>query len=162
MSLLVHLTATTNVPRILRAGIRVTRATAQRSRGVYAMPVTRNFFVSHQWLRELKSSGVRSISAVYFRVPDTEPVLFGHYARPHFACVASEAAGAIASAPHPEGFELLVPRRIEASEIHRVRSVPQVLGWRYFPGAHGSKPCGCPGCLPKGTIKGKAIRARYE
>src|SRR4029079_1534180 len=113
-----------------------TRASAHQPAGVYAMPVTRSFYVSHQWLRELKRSGTRSISAVYFRVPDDEPVLFGHYARPHCASTASQAAGSVASAPQPEGFELLVPRRIEASAIHRVRALPQVLGWRYSPDSH--------------------------
>lgn len=140
----------------------MSRGSAHRSAGVFAMPVTRSFYVSHQWLRELKRSGARSISAVTFRVPDDEPVLFGHYARPHVATAASEAAGAVSRAPDPEGFEILVPRRIEASEIHRVRDLPQVLGWRYQPGAHGMKPCGCPACLPKGTIKSRAIRKRYE
>jgi len=162
VSLLVHLTPATNVRRILRSGIRMTRGGASRPAGVFAMPVTRNFYVSHQWLRELKRSGARSISAVYFRVPDTEPILLGHYGRARVAMPASEAAAAISAASNAEGFELLVPRRIAAGEIHRVRELPQVLGWRYFPGAHGTKPCGCPACLPKGEMKSRAIRERYE
>jgi len=60
-----------------------------------------------------------------------------------------------------DGFEVLIPRRIEPKEIRRVASLPQVTGWRYHPGAKGTKPCGCPFCT-KGDIKSKRIRDAYD
>ena len=51
--------------------------------GVFAVPVTRNFFVSHQWLRELRRASSGPIAAVYFRVPDEERVWVGHYRHVH-------------------------------------------------------------------------------
>ena len=162
MPVLVHLAPEPLVARILKNGIRRSGAQGPVPGGVYAMPVGPSFFASHQWLRELKRSGQRTISAVYFRVADGEPVWLGHFGRGHALVTAAEAAGHVAAADSAEGFEVVVPRRIEASEILRVKAVPQVVGWRYFPGAHGSKPCGCPGCLKKGEIRSKAIRRRYE
>ncbi len=126
------------------------------------MPVSRRFHASHQWLRELKRSGARSISAVYFRVPDEEPVWFGRFGREHAGLTASEAAGRFEVLDAPEGYEILLPRRVEPREIVRARELPQVIGWRYYPGAHGARPCGCPGCLGKGEIRSRAIRERYE
>jgi hypothetical protein len=40
--------------------------------------------------------------------------------------------------------------------------VPQKIGWRYQPHAHGKRPCGCPACLPRGSIKSRAIREKYD
>jgi hypothetical protein len=51
---------------------------------------------------------------------------------------------------------------IPASVIARIRHLPQKIGWRYQPHAHGKRPCGCPACLPRGSIKSKKIRERYE
>src|SRR6185295_6618217 len=119
-------------------------------------------YVSHQWLRELKRRGQRTISAVYFRIPDEQPVNVGHYGTTHRALSASQATAIIMQAERPEGYEIIIPRRIEASEIFRVRSIPQVLGWRYRPGAHGTKPCGCPVCIPRGEIRSRKLRERYR
>ena len=69
------------------------------------------------------------------------------------------AAGEIHRAKAPEGWEVLVPRRIAAREIHRVRRLPQVLGWRYWPEAHGRPPCTCDWCQ-RGQFGGRKIRAR--
>ena len=47
----------------------------------------------------------------------------------------------VAAAPAVrEGWEVIIPRRIAAKEIQRVRSLPQVIGWRFFPGAKGKRP----------------------
>src|SRR5512140_1452428 len=162
MPVFVHLAPSPLIARIIRNGIRRSTARKPLPAGVFAMPVSRDFYASHQWLRELKRSGQRSISAVYFRLPDDEPVWLGHFGRGHTRMSASEAAGYITAAPSPEGFQVLVPRRVEASEILRTKPLPQVVGWRFFPGAHGRPPCGCPGCLGKGEIKSRAIRRRYE
>ena len=58
MPLLVHIASEKDIGSIRRAGIRI----GQGRNGLYAMPVLRNFMVSHQWLRELKRT-VRARSA---------------------------------------------------------------------------------------------------
>src|SRR5262249_1996251 len=47
-----------------------------------------------------------------------------------------------------------------AKEIHRVRALPQVLGWRYFPGAHAKPPrCTCMYCT-RGQYGAARLRER--
>jgi len=46
------------------------------------------------------------IVAVYFRIPDSEPVLAGHYGKPHMTLPASQAARVIAEADTPLGYEV--------------------------------------------------------
>ena len=158
MPLLVHLADEKDMGSIRRAGIRI----AKFRDGVYAMPVLRNYVASHQWLRELKRRGPRTLCAVHFRIPDGEPVMMGHYGKEHVRVAAAVAAGAIMHAEDPLGMELIVPRAIGPKEIHAIRSVPQVLGWRYFPGAHARTPCGCPYCQGRGGIKTRKLREAFE
>lgn len=160
MPLFVHLAPEASLSRILANGIRRSKARGSLPSGVYAMPVTPSHYASHQWLRELKSSGHRTIVGVYFRVLDEEPVWFGHFGYSHVLRTASEAAGLVYAASDPLGFEVLVPRRIPPSEIVRSRELPQVIGWRYYPNAHGRPPCGCPSCLAPGQIKSRELRKR--
>jgi hypothetical protein len=185
MPVFVHLTSHRNVPSIRRGGISL-RKRRLRPRGVYAMPVTRSFYVSHQWLRELRRQGGGTIVAVYFRVPDDEPVEVGHYNSLHLEMTAAQAAAlmleAEARAPSaareddaqskavgrgrrlpssPEGYEVIVPRRIEPSEIIRVKALPQVVGWRYMPGANGSRPCACL-CCERGQYGIRKLLRRVE
>jgi hypothetical protein len=51
-------------------GISRIRKQANRPHGIFAMPVTRNSYVSHQWLRVLKRLSGSTIIGVYFRIPD--------------------------------------------------------------------------------------------
>ena len=60
MPLFVHLTPEKQAKRIRRAGIR-------GCPGVYCLPVGPDYYVSHQWLRELKRRGQRTIVGVYFQ-----------------------------------------------------------------------------------------------
>ena len=70
MAMFVHLTTESRVPRIRRNGsARWREASGTSPEGIYAMPVTRNFYASHQWLRELKRRNQGPIAGVYFRVP---------------------------------------------------------------------------------------------
>ncbi|MCA8986632.1 MAG: hypothetical protein KDA78_03270 [Planctomycetaceae bacterium] len=165
MALLVHLAAEKEIESIRRAGIKPRRLKQPLNEGydriVFAMPVTDNFHVSHQWLRELKRGGQRTIVGVYFRIPDDQIVMVGHYNQNHQLLTAVEAIGVIFNAEQPEGFEIIVPRKIQPSEIHKIISLPQVIGWRYYPDAKGNKPCGCPFCT-KGDINSKRIRVAYE
>ena len=92
MAMFVHLTPESGVPLIRRNGIRrLRRAVGNFPGGVFAVPVTRNFYVSHQWLRELKRRNQGAIVGVYFRVPDEERVWVGHYNQHHRWMSAAEA-----------------------------------------------------------------------
>ncbi len=162
MALFVHLAPESLAATIRRAGIKPHRYRTWPARGVYATPITRNFFISHQWLRELKRRGQRTIVGVYFRIPDNELVLVGHYRELHQPFTASQAARIVMQSDNAEGYEVIVPRKIERREIHRIRSLPHVVGWRYCPQSHGKKPCGCPVCQPRGTIKSRRLREAYE
>lgn len=99
---------------------------------------------------------------VYFRVPDREPVVVGHYNQAHAPMTAAQAAALVSRLPDSRGYELFIPRKIQADEIHMFRAVPQVVGWRYFPDAHGLRVCGCPVCVPRGSIRSRALREAYE
>ncbi len=170
MTVFVHLTSERNIASIRRNGIGL-RKRRFRPRGVYALPVTRNFYVAHQWLRELKRSSGGTIVGVYFRVPDDEAVEVGHYNSLHVTMTAPAAVALLMAAEQrdpiaeqmrdkkskavqrgrrlpssPEGYEVIIPRKIERSEIIRVKSLPQVVGWRYYPRANGQPPCACLCC----------------
>lgn len=161
VALFIHLTPEKNADRIRRSGIRCRRSSSPAGRVVFAVPVTRNYFISHQWLRELKRAGQRTFVAVHFRIPDEEPVLVGHYGGDHVLMTAAEAVERITSSIGAEGYEVLIGRRIESNEIHAIRSLRQVLGWRYEPSAHGKHPCGCSYCQ-RGQVGARKLRAKYE
>lgn len=186
MPIFVHLTSQRNLASIRRSGI------GRRSKyvgfeGVYAMPVTRNFYVAHQWLRELRRWRNGTVVGVYFRLPDDEPVTIGHYNSAHVSMTAAEAVRLMMSVEHrdpvaerkqdglvdelpddavlpssPEGFEVIVPRRIKRSEIIRIKRLPQVVGWRYEPGAHGKPPCTCLCCGGRGQYGVQRLLRRVE
>jgi hypothetical protein len=158
----VHLADEKDKSSISRAGIRLPRARKGLPRGVYAMPVMRNYYISHQWLRELKRSGQRTLVAIHFRIPDDQIVLVGHYNADHLTVTAAQAVGIVMRAKSSEGYEVIVPRAIDPDEVHAIRNVRQVTGWRYFPGAHGKRPCGCPVCQPRGAIRSQKLREKYE
>lgn len=157
MAMFVHLAPEKRSKAILRSGLHL-----PRGRGIYAMPVTRNYTVSHPWLRELKRSGQRTFVAVHFRVPDDQLVQVGRYGRARMTFTAAEAVAVILCAGDAQGYEVVVPRAIRPREIHAVRTLRQVVGWRYFPGSHGKRPCGCPVCQPPGTIRSRKLRERCE
>jgi len=157
----VHLTNESCIARILRSGIACVRKGVGKSpEGVYAVPVTRNFYASHQWLRELRRSNRGPVAGVYFRVPDSEHVWLGHYGQAHRLLTAAEAAAHFTKADDPMGWEVVVPRRIEADEIHKTRRLRQVIGWRFFPKAKGKPPfCTCKFCT-RGEYGSAKLRRR--
>jgi hypothetical protein len=161
MAMLVHLAPESRVAQIRRNGIaRLREAAGSRPRGVFAVPVTRNFYASHQWLRELKRRNSGPIAGVYFRIPDEQPVWVGHYGRAQRWLSAAQAVAQFSAADDPFGWEVVIPRRIEATEIHRTRSLPQVLGWRFFPKAKGKPPfCTCRFCT-RGDYGSAKLRKR--
>jgi hypothetical protein len=107
MPLFVHLTAESRIPRIRRNGIaRLRKAVGRSHEGVYAVPVTRNFYASHQWLRESKRRNQGPIAGVYFRVPDEQLVWVGHYGQAHRFVIAAEAIAQFMKADDPFGWEV--------------------------------------------------------
>ena len=63
--------------------------------------------------------------------------------KPH----AAEAVAEFTAAEDPQGWEVVIPRRVEAGELHRVRHLPQVVGWRFFPESKGMPVfCTCRFC----------------
>ena len=160
MPLFVHLAPESSVARIRRGGIsRLRKSHADFPGGVFAVPVTRNFYLSHQWLRELKRRGAGPIAAVYFRIGDDEQVWVGYYNQAHRWMTAAQAAAEFMANDNREGWEVIIPRRIQANEIHRVRKLRQIFGWRYYPGAHGRRPCPCSYCT-RGSYGAASIRRR--
>ena len=128
------------------------------------MPSLPDHFASHQWLRELKRRGQRTVVAVDFRLPSDEPVWVGRYRRPqHREMPLGRAIGMLMREVDARGFEVVVPRPIRPDEILRVRTPSQVLGWRYPPTPTDAEPtCACRVCLPKGTIKSRRLRQRLD
>ncbi|GAA3128221.1 hypothetical protein GCM10010466_18680 [Planomonospora alba] len=119
-------------------------------------PIVPPYQITHQWTRELRRFGRRTVVAVDFRIPDDEPVHAGHYGRGHVRVSSAEAAALILEHDDPRGYEVFVPRAIAAGEIRRIRPVNQVTGWRYRPDAHGTPPC--PLCVDRGEYGGAKIR----
>lgn len=158
---LTHLAPEKFADKIRRNGISVASRNGWKRPGVYAMPILPDFFASHQWLRELRRRGQRSFVAIDFVIPDDEVVLVGHYSTPHVELPVADAVDVIRQAESALGFEIVVKRRVESSEIARMRHVPQVVGWRYFPGAHGRVPCGCPVCVG-GRYGDRKLKDRFE
>jgi hypothetical protein len=73
---------------------------------------------------------------------------------------AGEAAAILFEADAALGYEVIIPRGIAPGEIHRVRRLSQLVGWRYFPGAHGKAPCACESCIQRGSYGARRIRDR--
>lgn len=158
MPTLVHITDEKNSARIKRSGI----VLGKLRRVIFFMPVVQDHFIAHQWLRELRRNGARVLVGVYFRLPSEEVVWAGRYNTPHRQMSLGQAIRELNTLPDPLGFEIFVDRKIEASGITKIRHLPQKIGWRYEPHAHGKRPCGCPACLPKGSLKSRRIREKYD
>lgn len=161
MPIFVHLTPESRAALIRRNGIgRLRRPYGSQPGGIFAMPVTRNFYVSHQWLRELRRWRRGPMVGVYFRIPDDQAVWVGHYGQAHREMTAAIATATFSGSENREGWEVIIPRRIAAKEIHRIRALPQVVGWRFFPAAKGKPPrCTCKSCT-RGEYGAARLRAR--
>jgi len=141
----VQLASESRVGLIRRNGIsRLRKASVDRLAGVFAVPSNASSTSRTGGFRELKRRGQGAIFGVYVRLRDDEPVWVGHYGQSHRRMTTAEAVAEFLGAESREGWEVIIPRRIAANEIHRVRSLPQVVGWRYDPGARGKSPyCTC-------------------
>lgn len=162
MATFVHIAPAKSINSIKRAGIKTSKGGEGYPDGVFAQAVTPNFFISHQWLRELKRNGYRVFYGVYFSISDDETVWVGHYNQQPITTTASEAIGIVQNNDNSLGYQVYIPRKIEKKEILKIRYLPQNIGWRYYPEAHRKKPCGCPVCLRRGEIKSQRIREKWE
>lgn len=84
------------------------------------MPVTSNFFVTHQWLRELKRRGFRTAVGVYFRVGDGERVWVGRYNGPKRSVTAAHAHRLLRES-NELGFQAILTTSIPAGAIKSAR-----------------------------------------
>lgn len=139
MVIFVHLTPERNVGTILRQGITRMRGQDDHPAGIFAMPAARSFYVSHQWLHELKDRGHLRVAAMYFRVPESEPVWVGHYRECHEQITAKKAMEWFVREMRPQGFEVIVPRRISPDQIYRIHHLARVLPLERFPILNGNK-----------------------
>lgn len=132
-------------------------------RGIFFMPLTEDFFISHQWLRELKRRGIRTFVGVYFRLNSAEYVWFGKYHGGHARMKLGDALSEYRRADDKLGFEFLIERKIEAGEIHKIKHLPQTIGWRYMPDSHQrGLSCACPMCITPGEINSRKKRERIQ
>jgi hypothetical protein len=164
MAVFLHVTQEKNIPNIKKNGIKGKKINNDIPCGVFCMPVTQNYYVSHQWVREMKRwSKGKNISGVYFRINNKEEVCCGHYNKEHVKISAGQAVKLAMNNQTGEGWEVILPRRVDVKDIIKYRHLPQTVGWRYFPGSHGKKLCLCPACIKEGTFKSVKMRlARYD
>ena len=156
----IHLANAKDIASIERGGIRANSKAWSRI-GVFAVPVLPSYTLTHQWLRELKRRGMKTLSAVQFFIPAREPVLVGHYRETPLETTASGAVGVFREHVSTLGLQVFIPRKVTAKEVRRVYTPSQVAGWRYHPEAHGRPPfCGCKYCI-RGEIKNRKLRAAY-
>jgi hypothetical protein len=152
----IHIADKNDEQAILRNGIKASKHRTGVP-GVYATPVVPNFATTHQWARELKRRGLRTLICVQFKIPDGDSVLVGKYDGEKLQMTAAEAMGAVLKHTDPTGLEVLVPRKITAREITRTYAAPRITGWRYFPNAKGKQPfCHCKWCN-RGEIRASRI-----
>lgn len=152
MPTLVHLADANEAKKILKNGIKP----GKHASGVFFMPVSQDFFGSHQWLRELKRRGIKTFVGIYFRLHSSEEVWYGHFNEKHAKGPLGVGIRDFLDREDRLGYEFLIERRIEASEIVKVRHLPQGIGWRYQPHSHRKESfCVCPMCVSRGEINAR-------
>ncbi len=156
----VHIADKNDEQSIVKNGIRAAKGFPEAG-GVYAVPVVPNYTTTHQWARELKRRGVRTLICVQFKSPNDELVWVGKYASHKLQMTASAAAAAVMKHTDPMGLEVIIPRKIRPGEITRTYLAPRITGWRYFPTAKGKKPCRCRICL-RGDIRAQRLMPKEE
>lgn len=157
MPTLVHLADEREAANIRRNGIKI----GKYRQGIFCMPVLQNFYLSHQWLRELKRRGVKTFVGVYFKADSKMKVYAGKYNTDHKHIELGQAIREIQTMDDPLGYEIIIDRKIEAKEIQKIKGLPQNLGWRYKPRSNGQRPCSCNYCI-RSSIRANKIREKYE
>jgi phage pi2 protein 07 len=157
MPVLVHLADERELASIRKNGLKA------RNGGVFAMPVLLDFYVSHQWMREMRRWRGKTYIAVYFRVPDTEKVWSGRYNEQHKHQTVADAIRDVLDRENKMGFEVFIERTIKPKEIIKVKLLQQNIGWRYYPESKGRKiACSCPRCIAPGQPKTRRLLNRMD
>ncbi len=152
----VHIADKKDEESIVKNGIASTKRMTG-FRGVYAVPVVPSYAATHQWARELKRRGIKTLICVQFRVPNNQPVLVGKYNGEKLEMTAAEALSAVMNRTDPMGLEVVIPRKIIPKEITRTYLAPRIIGWRYYPRAKGKEPyCHCKWCN-RGEIRAQRL-----
>lgn len=164
MPIFLHVTQEKNIGNIKKNGIKGKKVNEDIPCGVFCMPVTQNYYFSHQWIREMKRwAKGKNITGVYFRIKSGEEVWCGHYNKEHVKITAGQSVKLAMENKISEGWEVIFPGKVETKNIIKYRQLPQIVGWRYFPGSHGRKLCLCPACIRDGDFKSVKMRiARYN
>ena len=81
----------------------------------------------------------RTDVGVYFVYPTLDIVWVGHYNQNHREMTAAESVAEFDGADDAQGWEVVVPRRIEPKEIHKVRTLRRLLGGDTFPMPRASR-----------------------
>jgi hypothetical protein len=161
MAVFIHLFDARNKDSICRNGIKPSRGRENSLSGVFATPQLENHEITHQWMRELKRYDSRVTLAARFRISDSEQVFIGRYNEKHLDVSASKAHAIMKNHTNGLGLEVIIPRTIRPLEIIKIYKPLKVIGWRYHPSAHGTKPCGCEYCQ-LGQPYSSRIRKLYE
>lgn len=163
---LVHLARASSERGIERSGIRgrkwnvmIGTRRVEIARGVFAMPVLRDWSATFQWLRELRRWHDEKMIAVHVRVPDDEEVLVGRYGTAHRRVTAAEASRWVRE--HPAGAQIIVLRAVPRREVVAIRQMTQLVGWTETPEGTHRRSCICVMCLPIG-LPGRIRRIRAE
>lgn len=156
MAMFLHIADARDVARIRNSGLR--RSKGRLHRAVFCVPVVPDPQATFQWVRELKARANRTACGVQFRIADTEQVMVGRFQTPHQSMTAAQAVAFFLRAADPCRLEVLVPRAIGPREIGRIRPLPQIAGWRFYPEAKGRSPI----YVAPGSIKAEQLRRRIE
>jgi len=161
MAKFIHIFVENQMASILKNGIKINKSHGRETNGVFVSPLTENYFNSHQWQRELQRFKGAPTLAARIRIPDTELVFIGKYNEAHLELAASEAIGIARVHQDPLGLEVIIPRKIRRKEILQIYKPPKLVGWRFYPQAKGSKPCGCRYCQ-RGEPFSKKIQEDFK
>lgn len=106
---------------------------------IFAMPVTPNYLLSHQWIAEISRCYRHSpVSAIYFEIPDDEMVYAGQFSASKVFASAAEVCGYFYDAiqsddiSHLPGFEVQIPCDY-VNNITRIKHRIKRVGWRRDP-----------------------------
>ncbi len=159
MPTLIHIADERNARKIEMNGIKIGKG----SQGIFFMPISQDYYASHQWVRELKAQGAKTMVGIYFKMKSDEMVWFGRYNENHQKLSLGRAIKQFMEAEDRLGLEFMVERKIEVREIAKIQTVSQKVGWRHSPGSHTIPlNCGCPLCVSRGSIKARKKIDRYE
>ena len=157
MAILVHITSEEYAKSISRSGIRP----GKYNPFVFFMPLAGGYNIAYQWGREIKRGGSKNLVAVQFKLESNELVWFGRYNASHEQASLGDALKRFRLVDDKLGYEFFVEGKVSRSRIHRIKSIRKPSGWRYFPEAHGRKPCFCPACVSIGEPKSGRRRREW-